>query len=188
MSLSLWFRDYIYIPLGGNRVNLIKWVRNIFIVWMFTGLWHGASWNFIIWGLYFGVFLILEKKFLGKFLEKTKVIKYIYTLLIVIVSFLIFNSTSVDIIFNELKNMFMLNKIPFIGKETIYYLKNYSTLLIISIIGVTPLIKNLSHKISKSCLKNIIDILEPFVFMGLLVLCTSFLIDESFNPFLYFRF
>ncbi len=96
MSLSSWFRDYVYIPLGGNRVSFIKHIRNIFIVWFLTGFWHGASWNFIIWGLYFGILLIIEKKFLKKYLDKTKMIKYFYTSIIIMVSFLIFNSTSLN--------------------------------------------------------------------------------------------
>ena len=188
MSLSYWFRDYIYIPLGGNRVSKIKWIRNIFIVWFLTGFWHGASWNFIIWGLYFGVILLMEKLFIGKFLSKTKILKYIYTLVIIVVSFMIFNAYTIDAILVELKNMFLLNKIPFIGKETIHYFRNYTSLFIVAVISSTPLMKILVNKINNTKLKIIIDILEPIVYLGLLVLCTSFLIDESFNPFLYFRF
>jgi len=188
MSLSYWFRDYVYIPLGGNKVNTIKWIRNIFIVWFLTGFWHGANWNFIIWGLYFGIILIIEKKVLGKYLSKTKIIKHIYALLIIIISFLIFSVESLDILMIELKNMFMLNKIPFSGPEIIYYLRNYFVLFIIALISSTPLIKNLINKINKTKFKIIIDITEPIIYMGLLILCTAYLIDESFNPFLYFRF
>jgi len=188
ISLSKWFRDYVYIPLGGNRVNNVKWIRNIFVVWFLTGFWHGASWNFILWGLYFGVILVIEKKFLKKHLDKTKVIKYIYTSLIIIVSFLIFNSTSLEVILIELKNMFGLNNIPFTSPETTYYLKNYLTLLIVSIIGATPLVVTLTAKIQNTKFKIVIDILEPIIYLTLLILSTSFLIDESFNPFLYFRF
>ena len=100
ISLSSWFRDYVYIPLGGNRVSILKFIRNIFVVWFLTGFWHGASWNFIIWGLYFGVILLIEKFFLKKYLDKTKVLKYIYTSFIVVIGFLIFNSNSVDEILN----------------------------------------------------------------------------------------
>lgn len=188
MSLSYWFRDYVYIPLGGNRVSNIKWIRNIFIVWFLTGFWHGASWNFIIWGLYFGVILIIEKKFLKKYLDKTKVLKYIYTSLIVVISFLIFNTSSLSDIVVELKNMFGINKIPLVGPESIYYLKNYLVLLLISVIGATPLVKNITNKLQGTKFKTLINILEPIVYITLLVLSTSFLIDESFNPFLYFRF
>ncbi len=188
ISLSSWFRDYVYIPLGGNRVKKIKWLRNILIVWFLTGFWHGASWNFIIWGLYFGILLIIEKLFLGKYLEKTKVLKYIYTLLIVVISFLIFNANSVSEIFMSLKNMFMLNNIPLTDKVTNYYFRSYLVLLIISIISATPLIKVLTTKIKSSKYKIILDILEPITYLGLLTLSTAFLIDASFNPFLYFRF
>ena len=188
ISLSSWFRDYVYIPLGGNRVSKLKWIRNIFVVWFLTGFWHGASWNFIIWGLYFGIILVIEKIFLGKYLEKTKVLKYIYSLLIIIIGFLIFNSNSVNEIFISLKNMFLISDIPFSSRETIYYLKSNLLLIIISIVGATPLIKNIVCKIKKTKFSIVIDVLEPIVYIILLTLCTAFLIDASFNPFLYFRF
>ena len=188
ISLSSWFRDYIYIPLGGNRVNKLKWIRNIFVVWFLTGFWHGASWNFIIWGLYFGVILVIEKIFLGKYLDKTKIIKYVYSILIIVISFLIFNASSLNEITTSLKNMFLINDISLYDKEFIYYFKNYLILLIVSIISSTPLFKFLINKIKNTKLNIIIDIIEPFTYLLLLTLCTAFLIDESFNPFLYFRF
>ena len=188
ISLSSWFRDYVYIPLGGNRVNKLKWLRNLFVVWFLTGFWHGASWNFIIWGLYFGVILVIEKLFIGKYIEKTKVFKYIYSLIIIIISFLIFNSNTTNEIFNSLKNMFFLNNLDIINNETIYYLRSYLVLLIISIISATPLIKNIISKLNQTKVKRIIEILEPITYIILLILSTAFLIDESFNPFLYFRF
>ena len=188
ISLSSCFKDYVYIPLGGNRVSKLKWIRNLFIVWFLTGFWHGASWNFIIWGLYFGVILVIEKIFLGKYLEKTKILKHIYSLIIITISFLIFNSNSTIEILTSLKNMFCLNKLEFYNHETIYYLRSYTVLLIISIISATPLLKNIITKIKTTKYKNIIDILEPITYIILLILSTAFLIDESFNPFLYFRF
>ena len=188
ISLSSWFKDYVYIPLGGNRVNKLKWIRNIFIVWFLTGFWHGASWNFIIWGLYFGMILCLEKILLKKYLDKTKILKYIYTSIIIIISFLIFNSNTTNEIFNSLKNMFFLNNLDIINNETIYYLRSYLVLLIISIISATPLIKNIISKLNQTKVKRIIEILEPIIYIILLILSTAFLIDESFNPFLYFRF
>ena len=188
MSLSSWFRDYVYIPLGGNRVSKLKWIRNLFVVWFLTGFWHGANWNFIIWGLYFGTLLVIEKFLLGKLLEKTKVIKYIYTSLIIIISFLIFSVESVPEIITSLKNMFFINDIPFTSLETNYYLRSYLVLLIISIIGATPLLKNIIGKLKETKLKIVIDIIEPIYLIGLLLLSTAFLIDASFNPFLYFRF
>ena len=188
ISLSSWFKDYVYIPLGGNRVNKQKWIRNLFIVWFLTGFWHGASWNFIIWGLYFGIILVIEKLFIGKYLERTKIIKYIYSLIIIVISFLIFNSNTITEILKSLSNMFNLNNIDIINKETIYYLKSYLILLIISIISATPLLKTTLSKINNTKYKKIIDILEPITYIILLILSTAFLIDESFNPFLYFRF
>lgn len=188
MSLSSWFKDYVYIPLGGNRVSKLKWIRNLFIVWFLTGFWHGASWNFIIWGLYFGIILVIEKLFIGKYINKTKIFKYIYSLTIIIISFLIFNSNTTTEIFTNLKNMFCLNNLDFINQETIYYLKSYLILLIISIISATPLLKKIISKINTTKYKILIDILEPITYIILLTLSTAFLIDESFNPFLYFRF
>lgn len=188
ISLSSWFRDYVYIPLGGNRVSKLKWIRNIFIVWFLTGFWHGDSWNFILWGLYFGVLLVLEKLLIGKYLEKTKIFKYLYTSIIIIISFLIFNSNNLNEIFISLKNMFFLNNIPFINNETIYYLKSYLIIFIVSILSATPLFKNIITKLSNTKLKNIINILEVISLILLLTITTAYLIDESFNPFLYFRF
>lgn len=188
MSLSSWFRDYVYIPLGGNRKGLLKQIRNIFVVWFLTGFWHGASWNFIIWGLYFGVLLVIEKMFLKKFIDKTKVFKYIYTSIIVVISFLIFSTDNVKDIFSSLGNMFMINDIPLTSCSTIYYLKNNLVLLIISIIGATPLMKYLVKKIRLSKFKKAVECLEVVVVLGLLILTTAFLVDASFNPFLYFRF
>ena len=188
ISLSSWFKDYIYIPLGGNRVGMLKWIRNIFIVWFLTGFWHGASWNFIIWGLYFGVILVIEKLFLKKYLDKTKIIKYLYTTILVVISFLIFNSNSILEITESLKKMFLINKTPFSDIETVYYLKSNLTILIISILAATPLMKNTIIKLRKTKINKIINFLEPLVYIILLTLSTAFLIDESFNPFLYFRF
>ena len=187
MSLSSWFRDYVYIPLGGNRKGNIKLVRNIFVVWFLTGFWHGASWNFIIWGIYFGVLLVIEKFYLKKYLDKTKILKYVYTSIIVVISFLIFSSNSLNDVVVGLKNMFFINKIPLVSRETIYYLKSNLVLLIVAFIGATPLIGNLLKKVNIKTQK-IINILEPITYLILLVLSTAFLIDESFNPFLYFRF
>ena len=185
ISLSSFFRDYVYIPLGGNRVNKLKWFRNILIVWFLTGFWHGASWNFIIWGLYFAILLILEKNIWGKYLEKTKIFKYIYTIFFVVISFTIFNANSFSEVINSLKNMFFINNIDFINSETIYHIRNYFVIIIIAIIASTPLLKNLIQKIK--C-KKIINVLEVIYYFVLLIVVTAFLVDSSFNPFLYFRF
>ena len=185
MSLSSFFRDYVYIPLGGNRVSKPKWIRNILVVWFLTGFWHGASWNFILWGVYFGIILLIEKFLIGKYLEKTKVFKHIYTLIIVIISFLIFSTDNINNVFISLGNMFFLNDLEFINSETIYYLKDYFMILIISIISCTPLFKNIYLKYKDN---KIISFIEPIVLIGLFILCVAFIIDASFNPFLYFRF
>lgn len=183
ISLSTWFRDYVYIPLGGNRVSKIKWLRNIMIVWLLTGLWHGAEWNFIIWGIYFGILLIIEKIFLLKRAEKTpKIFKIIYTLFFVMISFIIFNGNE---IIENIKGLFGIGNIPIISKESIYYLKSYLVVILIGIIGATPFIKNI---VKKEKIKKIINILEPIYLFSILLLSTSYIIDGSFNPFLYFRF
>ncbi len=188
MSLSTFFRDYVYIPLGGSRVNKLKLFRNIIIVWFLTGFWHGASWNFIIWGLYFSILLIIEKIFLGKYLEKTKVLKYLYTLLVVIISFTIFNANSLNEVIISLKSMFGFNNLSLINRDTLYLLRSYLTIIIIAIISATPLFKNLINKIKDKRLINILNTLEVFYYLLLLLTVTSYLIDSSFNPFLYFRF
>ncbi len=185
MSLSSFFRDYVYIPLGGNRVSKLKWIRNIFVVWFLTGFWHGASLNFILWGVYFGIILLIEKFLIGKYIEKTKVFKYIYTLVIVIISFLIFSTDNMNDILNSLGNMFFLNKLNFINNETLFYLKDYFLILIISIISCTPVVKNIYLKYKDN---KIISFIEPIVLIGLFILSVAFIIDASFNPFLYFRF
>lgn len=182
ISLSSFFRDYVYIPLGGNRVSLLKWIRNIFIVWFLTGFWHGASWNFILWGLYFAVILVLEKKIYGKYLSNTKVLKYIYTIGLVVISFVIFNCENVSDIKIFLSSMFGLNNLPLINTETLYYIRSYLVLLIIAIIASTPLLKVIGNKIKK------LEFLEPVIYIGIIILVTAYLVDTSFNPFLYFRF
>lgn len=183
ISLSSWFRDYVYIPLGGNRVSKIKWIRNIMIVWLLTGLWHGAEWNFIIWGIYFGILLIIEKLFLLKKAEKIpKVFKIIYTLFLIMISFIIFNGNE---ILENIKGLFGIGNIPVISKESIYYLKSYFILILIGILGATPIMKNI---LKKEKIKKIVNILEPIYLFSILLLSTSYIIDGSFNPFLYFRF
>ena len=186
ISLSSWFRDYVYIPLGGNRVSKIKWIRNILIVWLLTGFWHGANWNFIIWGLYFGILLIIEKIFLGKHLEKLpKIFKRLYTLIIVMISFIIFSGENTNQILQNLKGLIGISNIPFITNESMYYFKSYILTIIIAIIGVTPILKNITNN---KKIHSIINIIEPIYLLIMLVLCTSYIIDGSFNPFLYFRF
>lgn len=190
ISLGTWFRDYVYIPLGGNRVNKIKFLRNIIIVWLLTGIWHGASLNFCIWGLFFGIMLIIEKFSFNKYLEKIpSFIRRIYVLFIVMISFIIFGSSNMNDAFNTIKGLFGFNKEVFINNYTIYYLKKYLFVLILAILLSTPLIKKLVLKLKKNCfIKKLFDILEIVSIPIILVIVTSYLIDNSYNPFLYFRF
>lgn len=186
ISLSSWFRDYIYIPLGGNRVSKLKWLRNILVVWMLTGLWHGADWNFIIWGLFFGILLIIEKLFLTDLLKKVpKFISRIYVLITVMISFIIFNGESFSQIIQNIGVLIGIRNTPLISAESIYYLKSYLVVLVVGIIGSTPILKKLanSSKISK-----FVNFVEPIFLFAILVICTSYIVDGSFNPFLYFRF
>ncbi len=186
ISLSSWFRDYVYIPLGGNRTSKIKWLRNIMIVWLLTGLWHGAAWNFIIWGLYFGILLIIEKLFLSKYLEKIpKVFTHIYVLILVMISFIIFNGESVNQIVTNITSLVGIGNISLTTPESIYYFKSYFIPIVIGIIGATPILKNIANT---EKYKKIINILEPITLLVLFIISTSYIIDGSFNPFLYFRF
>jgi len=189
MSLGSWFRDYLYIPLGGNRVKKYRWFINIFIVWLATGFWHGAAWNFIVWGLMFGVLLVIEKLWLLKHLGKHKVLSRIYVLFVVMISFIIFNASSMSQAWNDIISLFGFGNLPFITTETLYYLRSYALIFIIAFIGATPFMKNSIAKIreTKSGMK-IINTAEPLVLAVLLIIMTSFLVDGSFNPFLYFRF
>ena len=190
ISLSSWFKDYVYIPLGGSRKGTLKLVRNILIVWFLTGIWHGAAYNFILWGLFIGVFLVIEKLWLSKYISKLpKFLRNIYVLFIIMISFIMFNAGSINEAFFNIKGLFGLNKEVFINNYTIYYLKNYLIVLIIAIFGATPLFKNIIEKLKKSkCLNKIINVLEPIFLVILLLLVTAYLIDSSYNPFLYFRF
>lgn len=190
MSLSSWFRDYVYIPLGGNRKGALKQVRNIFVVWLLTGIWHGASWNFVVWGLMFGVLLIIEKFFLAKHMEKwPNIIKRIYVLFIVMISFIIFNANSMGEAFKNIIGLFGANGEVFANEFTLYNLKSYLITIIIAIIGATPLLKNMLEKMKENkTVSKVINVLEPVCLVVLLFVTTAYLVDNSFNPFLYFRF
>ncbi len=185
ISLSSWLKDYIYIPLGGSRVIKWKWVRNIIIVWFCTGFWHGAEWNFILWGLYFAVLLLIEKIFLKSFLEHHKVIAHIYTILLILISFVIFNGDGMNMVGNEIAHLFGFGNLELYNHETLYYMRSYGVLLILAILAATPIFTHFVQKIREN--KWMIW-LEPIYYVILLLVCTAFLIDASFNPFLYFRF
>ena len=190
MSLSSWFRDYVYIPLGGNRKGTIILVRNIFIVWVLTGIWHGANWTFVIWGLMFGIMLIIEKLFLTKHLEKMpSILQRIYVLFTVMISFIIFNANSIGEAWNNIIGLFGANGESLINASTVYYLKSYLVVVVIAIIGSTPLLKNIIEKLkTKTNANKIINLLEPIAMASILIIVTAYLVDNSYNPFLYFRF
>ena len=189
MSLGSWFRDYLYIPLGGNRVPKWRWLLNIFAVWMFTGFWHGAAWNFIIWGVFFGILLVIEKFWLLKYLEKSRVLSRIYILLAVITSFIVFQIPTLSESMTYIGGLFGAGGIPFASAETLYYLRSYAVLLVAALVGATPIVKKLATKFSQSeKLGRVCNVIEPVVLVGLLVVVTAFLVDSSSNPFLYFRF
>lgn len=189
MSLGSWFRDYLYIPMGGNRVSKPRFFLNIFVVWMATGFWHGAAWTFILWGLYFAIILIAEKLFLLKFLKKVPILSHIYLLLIVTISFVLFDAATPMEAINRIGAMFGAKGLPAISSEALYYLKSFGIILIISAVGATPLpAKTVSALGKRKAGVGVLSIAEPLVLTALLAVCTAFLIDGSFNPFLYFRF
>ncbi len=189
ISLGSWFRDYVYIPLGGNRVGVLRHLFNIFVVWMLTGFWHGASWSFIIWGLYFAVLLIIEKLWLLKHLKKSHILKYVYVTVFILISFVIFDSVSMGQSFSYVKAMFGLGGYPVLSEELLYYLRSYAVLLVIALLGATPLPKKIWERISSTRIgANIMIFAEPVMIIALLTVCIAYLVDGSYNPFLYFRF
>ena len=189
MSLGTWFRDYVYIPLGGNRVSKIRWFFNIFVVWFLTGFWHGAAWNFIIWGLFFAILLVMEKVFLLKYLNKTKILSRVYTLVAVGISFVIFNATDMKEAFSYIGGMFGVGEIPLVSTEFFYYLKSFAVTLVVGITGATPIVKrSVENLFENKKISKFIWILEPVGLVALLAVMTAYLVDGSFNPFLYFRF
>lgn len=188
ISLGTWFREYLYIPLGGNRQGKWKQLRNLFVVWFLTGFWHGANWNFIVWGLYFGGFVVLEKFFLLKWLSnKPRFIGHVYTLLVVIVGWVFFEFDSLTQGLGFIRTMFGIGTNKLIDGHSIYYLYTNGILLIILALCSTPLMRHLLIKFKKT-MKVTGTIAIPIAYMLIVVLCTAFLVNESYNPFLYFRF
>ena len=189
MTLGNWFRDYVYIPMGGNRVSKKRWFFNIAVVWFLTGLWHGAAWKFILWGLLFAVILVLEKQWISKLLEKHSIISHFYVIGVLIISFVIFNATDLQNIRDTLLVLFTGNGLPFVSHEFLYYFKSYGVLLFVGILGATPLCKEIySNLESKEKWNHAFTILEPLVLLILACIVTAYLINDSYNPFLYFRF
>ena len=184
MSLGSWFRDYIYIPLGGNRVKPIRWVFNVLVVWLLTGAWHGAAWNFILWGLLYAAFLLIEK-WVPALQKMPSVLRRLYTLLVVVLGFVLFNAESLTQAGSDIAGMFGFSGLPLVSAETLYYLRSYAVLFILGFVGATPLVRDTARKLGQ---KKLGAILEPAVMIILLLVCTGYLVDGSFSPFLYFRF
>ncbi len=184
MSLGSWFRDYVYIPMGGNRVGRSRWVLNILTVWLLTGLWHGAAWNFVLWGLLFAVMLLAEK-WIPFLRNLPRFLKHLYVLVIVCISFVLFNAESLAQAGNDLMGMFGFGGIPVITGQTVYYLRSFGLLFALGILGATPLVKKAAERMEST---RIGTFLEPIILLCLLLLCTAYLVDGSFSPFLYFRF
>ena len=183
MSLGSWFRDYVYIPMGGNRVSRLRWIFNILTVWMLTGLWHGASWNFVLWGLMFAVLLLLEKLVLP--VGKLPVIaQRLYVLFAVMISFVLFNAADLTQAAGDIGGLFGFGGVPLVTAESLYYLRSYAGVFLAGFVGSTPFVKTLAGRLPE----KITAVLEPAVLMALLLVCTGYLVDGSFNPFLYFRF
>lgn len=189
ISLSSWFRDYVYIPLGGNRKGLARQCVNIMIVWFLTGFWHGANWNFMIWGIYFGVILLIEKIFFGKILRKLpSAFQHIYALILIIIGWGIFAFEDTSLLIENFKNMFFISGIPLINNKTVFWLTQYAVTFVILIIASTPLSKRIGKLLSVKIPAAYSCVIRPLITLGLLVISTAYLASNSFNPFLYFRF
>ena len=189
MSLGTWFRDYLYIPLGGSRCSRIRHIFNILVVWMATGFWHGAAWNFVFWGLFYAVLLMAEKFFLLPALKKGRVLPHVYVLLAVTLGFVLFDAASLKDALHQLGTLFGAGTASGLGTEAVYMLRSYGVVLALAVLGATPLPAMLWKKVQEAkSLAPVLTVAEPLCTFALLALCTAFLVDGSFNPFLYFRF
>lgn len=191
ISLSTWFRDYVYIPLGGNRKGVLKQLRNMAVVWFLTGLWHGAAWNFVLWGIYYGILLAFEKFVWGKGLAKLpKLVQHLYALLIVVFGFVIFTFDDMAALRTYLTSMLGMAGNPLFGTEVFWYLGNYGVVLIASCILAFPVYPWLKAKISRmgTAVTTITSALSMLGYMALFLLATAYLVNDTYNPFLYFRF
>lgn len=189
ISLGTWFRDYVYIPLGGNRVGRARQLLNILVVWMLTGFWHGAAWNFVVWGLMFAVLLIMEKLWLLKPLSKCRPLAHLYVVFFVVISFVIFNAENMGQALSDIGGLFGAGGIPLVSAEAVYCLRSFALVLILAVLGATPLLRNGLVRLSQyPTAGKVLNALEPFTLFVLLLVMTGYLVDGSFNPFLYFRF
>lgn len=190
MTLGTWFRDYVYIPLGGNRVRFARWIFNIAAVWALTGLWHGAAWNFVIWGVLYAVLLVIEKLFLSDFLKKVpRFVSHIYALFAVIMGFVIFNADSIGMALGDIRCMLGFGGLPAVNADTLYNLKSFALIIISGTVLSTPVLMSALKSARKNAVMNkILTFAEPAAVISGIVLSTAYLVDGSFNPFLYFRF
>lgn len=189
ISLGTWFRDYVYIPLGGNRVGRARQLLNILVVWMLTGFWHGAAWNFVVWGLMFAVLLIMEKLWLLKPLSKCRPLAHLYVVFFVVISFVIFNAENMGQALSDIGGLFGAGGISLVSAEAVYCLRSFALVLILAVLGATPLLRNGLVRLSQyPTAGKVLNALEPFTLFVLLLVMTGYLVDGSFNPFLYFRF
>ena len=184
ISLGSWFRDYVYIPMGGSRVSRWRWVLNILTVWMLTGLWHGAAWNFVLWGLLFAA-LLLAEKWIPALQKLPGILRHGYVLLAVVLSFVLFNADSLAQAGQDFAGLFGFGSLSLTSAETLYYLKSYAVLFVLGILGSTPVVKNAARRIDGT---KAGVVLEAAAMLALLIVCTAYLVDGSFSPFLYFRF
>lgn len=189
ISLSAWFRDYLYIPLGGNRKGKGRQLLNILLVWLATGLWHGADWTFVLWGLLYAALLTAEKLFLLRGLKKLRVLNHIYVLLFVTLGFVLFDASTAAQAFSRIGAMLGAGDLPLVSAQAVYYLKSYAPLLVLGMLCATPLPKKAVALLrEKKGVALALDVLEPLCVLLPLLIGTAFLVDGSFNPFLYFRF
>ena len=183
ISLSSWFKDYVYIPLGGSRVNILKNIRNILIVWILTGFWHGASWNFIFWGLYYGILLLLEKFVLKKYIDKLPdFVKHIYTIVLVFIGWMIFAFDDSKYLFGFIK---ALTSNKFVDSAFLYYFKNYFLILVIATLFSLPVYPKVKEKMNNTIFTSLLSI---SIYVILFIVTLSYLVSDTYNPFLYFRF
>lgn len=187
ITLGAWFREYVYIPLGGNRKGISRTIINLVITWALTGFWHGASWNFLLWGAYFGVLIILERFVYGKFLAKLpKILGVIYTFVLVLFGWVLFETETLADAFEYFKVMFGASR-SFYDVKTTYLLVTYGFVLGVCVVGSTRIIRKTIDFIEKVSTK-LKFVCQPFIQIVILLLSTAYLVNESYNPFLYFRF
>lgn len=188
ITLGSWFRDYVYIPLGGNKCSRLKHLRNLIIVWALTGFWHGASWNFILWGLYFAIILIAEKYFLIRLLEKLPALfRHAYTLLLIMIGWVIFYFEDLSAVANYIKGMFGLNNVALYNNQSLYYLLSYGLIFALAAYFSTPHFKKIID-IVENTKRRYISFMASFAYIFIFYGCVAYLVDSSYNPFLYFRF